>query len=368
MGMDNRNHRVSEHLSPSAEVEQSRPSAFFTEAFQVFERAKDASGGTVDRFYSIAGHPVCLSFAGPALLPHVTPALEHLSSEPVSKPAITVYLWDSASTRTKMPPAPWSREDHLPRGEIRGYSDETIQTAFHMGSNVLSLFDSNLRVALYWTPDAREVPYYEAGAPIRIILHWSMAGLDRQLVHAGAVGTSAGAVLLAGKGGSGKSATALACVSAGLLYAGDDYVLLSGGPTPHVHSLYNSAKLDADFLQGLPHLLPKVSNSGKLDTEKAIIFLNDYYPERLAPSLPVRAVLVPRITGRPETKLRRSSTAEGLRALAPSSIFQLPGARAEAFGSIIDVVKRLPSYFLDLGTDIPRVHEAILGLLSGLEP
>ena len=110
--------------------------------------------------------------------------------------------------------------------------------------------------------------------------------------------------------------------------------------------------------------MPIVSNSDRLPQEKALIFLEDHYPDKLTTGFPIRAILVPRITGLPETRLTKSSPAAGLRALAPSTIFQLPGARNDDFQNLIGIVKQVPSYDLELGTDLDRIPNAISGLLS----
>jgi hypothetical protein len=364
--MDSLGRQSDNQLLGSASVKQAGPEAFFKTVCQAFQQAEEALGGPIDRFYAIGAYTIRLRFAGPALIPFITPAIEHLAAQPVPGPALTVCLWDSASTRTKMPPPPWSSDDYISRGEIRGYNDECIQTVFSLGSGILNMFDIAQSVALFWIQDAESVPYYETGAPLRTILHWFMRNHERQFVHAAAVGTSKGGVLLAGKGGSGKSTTTLACLSSELLYVGDDYVLLSGEPAPYVHSLYNSAKLDSNSVQRLPHLVPNISNYDMLPEEKALIFLKDHYPDKVATGFPVRAILIPRITGLPETRLAKSSPAEGLRALAPSTIFQLPGARSDDFQNLIGIVKQVPSYDLELGTDLFRIPKVISDLLYGV--
>jgi hypothetical protein len=183
-------------------------------------------------------------------------------------------------------------------------------------------------------------------------------------VHAGAVGTPHGGVLLVGKGGSGKSTSALACLRSALLYAADDYCLLdSRGEPPYVHSIYNSAKLEAGHIRTFPHLLPLISNPQDLGIAKAVIYLNDHHPERLSAGFPIKAVLIPRVTGKADTRLTPATQLDGLRALAPSTLFQLSGAGAVNFGIMAGFARRVPSYFLEAGTDldqIPAVIEAFL--------
>lgn len=343
------------------------PGAFFNTVYRTFQRAERLVGGPVDRFYAIGGHVVRLRFAGPALVPAITPALKHLSVEPVPEPALTVCLWDSASTHTNMPPPPWSADDYIARGEVRGYNDGPIRTAVDIGAGMLSMLDKERDLGVLWIRDAARLPYYVSGAPLLMILHWWVQDQGLLLVHAGAVGTPKGGVLFGGKGGSGKSTTALACLGSKLLYASDDYCLLSAHPphhAPYVSSLYNTAKLDAGAMQRFPRLAASVCNRKSLDTEKALLFLHENYREKIVRGFPIRAILLPKISGRRNTALKPISAVSGLKSLAPSTIFQLSGAGHSEFQSLARIVKQVPCYSLELGTDISTIPDVILGLLS----
>jgi hypothetical protein len=52
-----------------------------------------------------------------------------------------------------------------------------------------------------------------------------------------------------------------------------------------------------------------------------------------------------------------------LAALAPSTLFQLPGASTAAIKTMAVLAHRVPGYVLELGKDIEKIPEAILGLL-----
>lgn len=341
-----------------------RASRFFRSVYQKFLRAERSLGSSVDYFYRIGGYTVRLRFAGPALVPVITPALEHLAIKPRSQPAITICLWDSVSTDTRMQALPWSTDDYLTRGDVRGYNDNAFRTAFHRGSGTLHLLSLKHNLAVYWLYDARLLPYYESGAPLQTILHWWLADHGWQVIHAGAVGTPIGGVVLAGKGDSGKSTTALTCLNTDLVYASDDYCLLSSEPVPYVYSLYSSAKLDPQDVRRFPHLEQAISNPDRLKTEKALFFLNPLNPEKIATGFPLRAILVPRITSREKTTLSPASRAAALRALAPSTIFQLSGAGRPAFQTIVECVRQVPCYHLELGSDISAIPKVIQSLLK----
>lgn len=342
------------------------PLTYFAEVSAAFEEAGRAVGGIIDRSYTIAGYSIRLRFAGPALLPAITPALAHLEAPLHPAPALTVCLWDSATTGTKLPPFPWHAHDHLPRGEIRGYSNGRIYTSFQSWAGILSMLDTGTDRAIFWVPQAAALPSYEAAMPLRTIFHWWMSHHERQLVHAAAVGTPEGGVLLVGKGGSGKSTTALACLDSGLIYLGDDYVALEMKPAPFAHSLYNSAKLTLDSLERLPQWLPAVTNPDRATDEKAILFVHDRYRHRIRPHFRVCAVLIPRVTAVRATRLVAASPGTGLLALAPSTIFWLPYAGDQALRTMARLVRRVPIYILEVGSDIAQIPTVVSALLAEL--
>ena len=337
--------------------------AYFDATYELAQSAAHAVGGFINRTYTIAGLPVCLRFAGPALLSPITQAFQHLDVSH-SSPLLTICIWDTASTGKKMPPPPWEGDDFLARGVIQGYNDDRIHTAFQHGSGAVNMLDAERNLAVFWVSSAEGMPYWEKGAPLRTILHWWLGRHQRQLVHAAAVGNSRGAVLIGGKGGSGKSTTALACLESDLLYLGDDYTVLKSDPFAMVYSLYNSAKINADNVERLPHLGEKLSNPDRLDSEKALLFVHEHYPTQTVAELPVRAILLPRVTGLRETRLKKSPTAHALAALAPSTIFQLPRAGAEAFKFLAAIARQVPCFTFEVGTDISAIPPAIEGLLA----
>ena len=342
----------------------SRSVEYFQSVYDLFKSSQQVSGA-VERSYRIGGYLIRLSFSGPALL-SLTRALEHLAADDNSIPDLTICLWDSESTGQRMTPRPWQEDDFLARGVIQGYNTERIYTAFQHGSGAVSVLDVERNLAVFWAPDSN-LPYWEYGSPLRTVLHWWLLGQGLQLVHAAAVGNSSGGVLIGGRGGSGKSTTALACLESNLSYIGDDYTLLGLDSAPVVHSLYNSAKLNSDQVQRLPALVPKIANPDRLAEEKALLFVNEHYPSKVATRLPVRAILLPRVTGLPETRLKRVSVALALAALAPSTIFQLPRAGNEALKFLATFARQLPCFSLEVGTDLSTIPPVIEELLAEID-
>ena len=89
------------------------------------------------------------------------------------------------------------------------------------------------------------------------------------MLHAAAVGTADGGVLIVGRGGVGKSTTALACLAAGMKYVADDYLVVQLDPEPRAFQLYGTAKLEASQLRHFPELQNFVSKSRFCGKRKA---------------------------------------------------------------------------------------------------
>lgn len=354
----------------TASASASSAATLFQSIHDAFQTAELTVGGSHKSSYRIGGETIVLHFAGPTLVPLLTPALSHLSIPDALAPDLTIQIWDSASTGISLPQLPWSTgsyttthgEFSYAEGRVH-YRDTRFEIFYYAGTNLI-LLDEQSRRAIVWMENAADVQYHETAAPLRTLLQWWLSRHASQLVHAAAVGLEDGGVLIAAKGGSGKSTSALACLNSNLYYAGDDYVAVSCTPKPYVHSLYSSAKIHADNLHRVPHLISTIQNSEELATEKALLLLHKYFPERISAGFPLRALLVPRITQQTHTTLKPASPIVGLRALAPTTMFQLPGVNKPAFDMMAQLVKRLPCYWLELGSDTTKIPDVILKFLA----
>ena len=341
-----------------------------TGATQFFESMRDSAveaerlAEPLDRWFEIAGAVVRLRFAGPAMVDFACRALAHLPAEPVDEPDLTVHLWDSGSTGVTVPTRPDSFDRFRGNGAIEGTDESPVRAAFVGGAEALSVFDPESATGVHWVRDAESIREYDKPAPLRLLLSWWLETRDAALVHGAAVGDERGAVLLAGVAGAGKSTTALACLAEGLSYVADDYCVVSLEPSPTVHSIYSSGKAVTDHLWRLPKLTEIVPEADSRFEEKSIYYLGEHVPERIAPSLPLRAVLVPRIVGGDETRIEPTSAAAGLAALAPSTLFQLAHAGGVAFRRLSGLVRAVPCHALLLGDRPEAAADAIRDLLG----
>jgi hypothetical protein len=331
------------------------------------------------RPHSIADCRVNLCFAGRRWSDLLTKALIHLAvPQDVTRcHTLTVHLWDgSIQPHSRILQAYLTTlTEHWfeyagPRGELLDVDGPPVRGFYHPGPDILSLIDLQEDTAFYWKRDLSALPYYEVGSPLRTLLHTWMRERGIHFVHAAAVGTASGGVLLAGKGGSGKSTSALACLGSSLKYAADDYCMVSlQEGQSRVHSLYNTAKLNGDEdLARFPKFAPLVWNQHRDDAEKATIFLHDHMPERLIPGFPLQAILLPMVTTDAGTHVEPCSPREALLALAPSTMAQLPASGPQDLAFFARLVRQLPCYKLLIGRNLSTIPSTIVALLKSLCP
>ena len=178
------------------------------------------------------------------------------------------------------------------------------------------------------------------------------------------MGTGDGGVLLVGPGGSGKSTTALSTLpDQRLRYAGDDYVAVGSGGAPAVHSLYSSGKVHPDDLHRLPHLEPALADGTRPD-EKAVFYVEQAFPGRSIAGFPLRAIVVPRVTDRRAARALPGTRAEVLAAFAPSTIFQLHPPARDALAWMAGLVRAVPTFVLELGSDVETIPPELLRILE----
>jgi hypothetical protein len=338
---------------------------YFDESCALFDEAVACVGAGPVHHLCLAGQDVQLRFAGHALVPRVLPALAHLAITQSSDVALTVRLWDLRSTKVLLPPPPWDRLAFHERGNARAYRDARFSLSYERRTDVFSAVDNERRLAVYWTRDADALPNFTMAAPMQRLLQGWLRTMGLYVLHAAAIGRPEGGLLLAGRSGSGKSTTALLPLETDLLYAGDDYALVQGEPVPYVHSLYSTAKLNADVFERMPALRPAISNPDRLGEEKALLFLHDWQPDRLATDFPLRAIILPRVAGGRDSTLTPASPLAAFRTIGPDSAFTMLGGDAHGtLGMLKRLVYEVPCFHLALGTDRKGIRAALDVALS----
>jgi hypothetical protein len=376
-------HDLAELLRPFNPTHGTRPApkASFTRQFLMlleayFDEAASASNSSEESF-EVAGEQLAIRCAGAGQTADLRRAFQHLKSTgPDARPGLTISAWNNGV----VPVGPFLESTLArlyenwsilcgPRGEVLEFNCDEIAVIYHPGPDVLSVLDRANGKAFYLLRDDSPLPFWELSSPFRHILHPWFATRGLQYTHAGAVGTANGGVLLAGKGGSGKSTTSLLCASAGMLYVADDYCLTRASDGT-VFSLYGTAKLKGtDDLERLPEMAGRSFNEDSFEhggIGKGTFNLTELWPERMAPGFPVRAILLPTVTSKVDSSLEPCSPADALLALAPSTLAQLPFSDASDSHRLAALADKVPAYRLFLGSDLDQIPVLIAGLIDRL--
>lgn len=342
-----------------------RLETYFDEAAPRFRAAAERAGDGPAPRLTIADRTLHLKFAGTALARKILPGFGHLARSSHAEPDLTVALWDFRSTGTMLPPPPWDALEYRERGNARFYDDDRFSVSYDRRTDVFSAVDVERRLGLYWTRDADALPNYTAAAPMHRLLQGWLRTRGLYAVHAAAIGRADGGLLMAGRGGSGKSTTAvLSLLSTTLSFAGDDFALVQADPSPYVHSLYATAKLNRDALDRVPELSAVVANADRLDREKALLLLSDRFAHKLVAGFPLAAIVLPSVGGQPASVVTPASPLSAYRAIGPDSALTMLGDPRGVLAAIKRLVQERPCYHLALGTDRQGIYDALAGILA----
>lgn len=340
-----------------------KQTAFFNELLDNFGKATPNNSNIKKKYFKIGGKLICTIFACEKLKSQLTPALEHSKTNYSKNPDLSIYLWDSTTTNTKMVDSPWQINDYNVHGKVNGYNSDRFKTGVSMVSGALSMIDLKNNIAAWWTYDADNVLLNERAEPIMSILNWWLSSNGLHFMHAGAVGNADGGALLLGLKGSGKSTISIACISSSLKYAGDDYCLISENDSPIVYSLYNTVKLNPKSIKLIKNINISKSHAIRYTDEKSIYFLNQLFPDKIINSFPAKAVILPNVIGKGQSSLNSISSFEAIKVIGPNTLFQFSGNKQKSFNAIVNLVKRIPCYMLSIGSDPIEAHRLILNVL-----
>ena len=181
-----------------------------------FDAAVEAAPAIEERDFRLAGAAVRFRSPHAGMLQRLCRAFAHLElADPVPAPDLVVHLWDSASGGPP-PPLPHTGDEKAP-GAFFYFSNELLRAGFQLGTSgdarvlevyraaptpALSVLEQGATRAWYWVADADRIPYWEEATPLVYLLDWWLRERDMYMLHAGAIGNSAGGVVLVGKSGS----------------------------------------------------------------------------------------------------------------------------------------------------------------------
>ena len=320
--------------------------------------------------YRFAGRPVRLRVVGRELFGHIGKPFVHLRVHESPPPELTVELWDDRSIASLPTPEDADGQTLWREATLRSSDDRFIAQHLPHTRSCLDRSAGRLVAGIAWH-DA--IFIYERSKPLaRLLLTWYN---DRQvqMIHTGLVARHGTGVLIGGKSGSGKSTSVLVSVMGGLDYLSEDYVGLetAADGTFVGHSVYNSVFLNSDHLKRFPELAPHTINGRPPQEEKSVVILSQVYPERLARTAAIRAIVFPLLVDEAlEARLRPMSKGAALLSLAPSSLLQIPNRQlgAAGFDRLAQLVERVPCFQMVVGSTFGSIPRCLEDLIAAVAP
>jgi hypothetical protein len=333
--------------------------------------ALDALPLPFERRLVVAGRSILVRLSSARLAAGALRALEHHARAAAGdrrEPELTIVVGDHDSPGNPVaPPGAGARPAPVTeRIERYAYDGPEGRGLLHEGFRALFLADRAGARAALWLGEAGRIPYYLASSPLLPILSWFLVDRGLAVVHAGAVVTEAGAVLIAGRSGTGKSTVSLCALADGLELIGDDMCAIEPAARPVAHSLFCSAKVESADVGRYPGLAPALATELEPGDEKSLYLLDRHRAGSIRRSAPIAAVAVPlRDSSAPPVRL---SVREAFLAMAPNTIFQLPGIGRQAAAGVKALVSTVPVYRVSTGRSIgeiaPRLRD-FARLLAG---
>lgn len=234
-----------------------------------------------------------------------------------------------------------------------------MQAAYFSDLEHWHIYDNATATAVQLMRAPGQYPAWETGAPLRPFLHWHYATQGRRLTHCGTLAIDGKGVILAGAGGSGKSATVIAGLLHGMQSVGDDYVLLEAGRDVSAYPLFATLKQDPSGFRRLG-LHGRLGDEIPLNWQGKHQFpIADIASHPVPNRLSIRALLLPRVEGAARTDIAPVGQAEAMIALAASSLYQMPGERESGFRFFGEITRRLPCFRLTLGHDPAEITDCL---------
>ena len=317
----------------------------------------------------LGGQPIKLRTVGSDLHRRVTRPLAHLEASPPRVNAesigLTIELWDELETGVSC--SGFEIDDSLDagKGDVVTVSPDSRYVSLRRARSH-AVYDRKDRKIIGWSRNGDRVSLIELGRPMQYLFCYWFRDANLQLIHSGMVGQDGVGVIVTGRSGSGKSTTCLVCLAGGLSYLSDDVLVMSGTRrTGFVgHSVYGSNHVAPRDVERFPQLAKHARGGGCGKEDKWVVMLHEAFPGRVVPSLPIRAIALPRVVDQPKSSYQRAPKAGALMTIAPSSIVLIEGAMQEGLHRLGELVENVPAYWVNLGRDFWSTPDCMRALIA----
>lgn len=335
------------------------------------ERLEGFFRRTVPHFFAVGPLSIALHASDDRMLALAAGALEHARCAGPGPCHIRVAAIDAGRLGLPRPPAvPGTEHLRPPMDEVNLRAGGRIAAIHQAGACAWESYDAASRTGLLLAADAAAIMPWEWASPLKRLMAWATHDESFGLLHGAVIGDARGGVMLAGTTGVGKSTTTAAALLAGLSSAGDDLTMVARGPADGLlaHAAFDSVKLSEDTLRLVGATALASAEATGPGLPKHILRLSGLGAGRLAATVPLRAILLPRLAGGPRSVITAGSKAAALKALGPVSGFVMRVTPDASFALAARVVRQLPCFVLDLGDSPAEAARRIATFIDRGEP
>jgi hypothetical protein len=290
--------------------------------------------------------------------------LAHLPAAPPEIPRLRIDCID-AGDGVALGLSPF-RKRHVGAGNSIGALGPTgLRVLWDEDSRFVQALDLATGRGFFYVENFDRLPEWEPTIPFRSFIHWAAAAAGHVLLHAGSIGTAEGGILLLGRGGAGKSTTTLAAIDAGLQSCGDDYVLVTLGRNPEIHSVYGTAKLkDGGMRPGIA--AGRIAATAARVANKTILFPATELPGSFRASFPLCGLAVLSRTDGLQSTVSSTNAMAAVKAAAPSTVLQMAFDQNASLGAIVALARQRRCIDIRLGRDLAVLGRVLKDLIADL--
>lgn len=251
---------------------------------------------------------------------------------------------------------------------LRSAPDESgPMVAWRPHSRCFEAFDPDTGNSLLAFADHRIASPEEWVTPLRFSMHHLSIATPFVIAHGASLHFEDTGLLLSGIAGAGKSTTTARAIQNGFRTAGDDVLMIeTTGTRPMGYGLYSKLKLFPDVARTLQHHDRVRWTDIYTHGHKVSCRIDDLFAGAFRSSIALDAILVPRIVATSGTEIVPVSRAQAMRALA-SSLVLARGGEAPTLRKLAALLRTVPVYALEMGSDPDRLFESLRSFCRNLE-
>jgi len=271
-------------------------------------------------------------------------------------------------THSDMPRGIWSGAEFGLSLFKEGLEGSGFEASLNSDYHLLQFYKVAARSGVEALRRPGQYPPWIASFPLRNFLHWAYVASGWRVIHAGTLAIDGKGVLLAGRGGAGKSGTVLAGVVNGLDSAGDDYVVVElDDRAITAHPIMKLMKQDACGLERLS-IDPHERALGAPNWQQKYEFDFECLERgKRARRIEILGILLPRIAGSSQTTITSARASAAMTALAPNNLVQLPDSWRGGLSIAAHLVRRLPAFEVQLSSNPAEIAESVRSLIHRLQ-